>query len=101
MQRALIPTLMTLASAKNCPSSPQLIHAQTSIELSFAATCAAVSEEIVARFTANQDGTWVDPHNAGHYFIDGVGNEQIDVHRDTGTASIPQGGPFTDKLRSH
>ena len=24
---------------------------------------------------------------------------QIDVHRETGTASIPQGGPFTDKIR--
>ena len=99
MQRALIPSLMTLAAAKNCPSSPQLIHAYTSVELSFSEACDSVSEEMVARITANQDGSWVDPHNGGSYFIDGVSNDQIDAHRDTGSASIPQGGPFTDKLR--
>jgi len=86
-------------SNRNCPSSPSFLHAQLSIELSFSDTCATVSEEIEARIQANQGGSWVDPHNAGHYFLDSASSSQLDARRETGTASIAQGGPFTDKLR--
>lgn len=60
-------------------------------------------EEIMARVDANYDGSWVDPHNTGHYFFDQADYTdhymQVDIHRVTGTASIAQGGPFTDKVR--
>ena len=100
MQRTMIAAFMGLAVAKDyCPDSPEEIHAETYIEISAFATCAMVGEEILARVEANQQGSWVDPHNVGHYFLDESDYRQIDVHRETGTASIPQGGPFTDKIR--
>ena len=99
MQRVMIPVVMGLAAANTCPTSPVDIHAQTSLHFSAFATCASVGEEILARIAGNEAGTWVDPHNTGHYFLDGSSYTQIDAHRETGTASIPQGGPFTDKIR--
>jgi len=113
MQRTLVPTLMTLAASNNCPSSPFEIHAQTYIEFSAATTCANVADEIQARAEANQEGTWVDPHNGGKYFFqtsyfhicgeypDTYACTDLDLYRQTGTASIPQGGPFTDRIAFH
>jgi len=102
MQRALLPTMMTMAVGSKvvCPSSPFEIHAQTSMEVTFPATqCEEPYQEIMARIQANIDGSWADPHNAGHYFSDGTSASALDAHRETGTASIAQGGPFTDNLR--
>jgi len=112
MQRTLVPTLMTLAASNICPSSPFEIHAQTYIEFSAATTCASVADEIQARAEANQAGTWVDPHNGGKYFFEHSYGRQcgyadlyactdLYLSRQTGTASIPQGGPFLDKIAFH
>ena len=106
MQRTLVPTLMTLAASdirNGCPDSPFEIHAQTYIEFPFVyASCEMVETEILARIQANQEGTWVDPHNGGHYFVDHnhhmIGRTDLSLRRETGTASIPQGGPFTDLI---
>jgi len=109
MQRTLVPTLMTLAASQirnGCPASPFEIHAQTYIEFPFVyASCEMVETEILARIQANQEGTWVDPHNGGHYFLNHETNpatrylhRDLYLRRETGTASIPQGGPFTDQI---
>jgi len=105
MQRTLVPTLMTLAASdirNGCPYSPFEIHAQTYIELTPYASCEMVETEILARIQANQEGTWVDPHNGGHYFVEHnhhmIERTDLSLRRETGTASIPQGGPFTDLI---
>ena len=84
MQWALIAFVATVAAASNCSTSPALIHAHLDIQLTFTASCADVSEEILARAQANQDGTWTDPQNGGLYYVDAVGSTQLDLHRDTG-----------------
>lgn len=97
----MFPAVALLAGY--CPSSPEAVHAQTSLASTAHATCQMVSEEILARIEANHDGSWPDPHNGGQYNLDsqsqGRTNLVIEANRLTGSASIPQGGPFMDKLR--
>jgi len=107
MQRAMVPTMIAVVAgssnmlpARECPSSPAHPHAQTFVVVTAFATCDKVLQEIEARIQANSDGSWLDPHNGGHYFLDSVqGVSHLDAHRDTGSASIAQGGPFRDNLR--
>jgi len=106
MQRAMVPTLMAVVAGINpnlCPGSPADIHARTAMEVTAFATCEMVFQEIEARIQASYPGgSWIDPHNRGHYFIDQahrVEARYINAHRETGSASIPQGGPFRDNLR--
>jgi len=101
MQRAMVPTMIAVVAGNSnmCPSSPADPHAQTSVEVTVFATCDKVLQEIEARIQANSQGSWLDPHNGGHYFLDSSNSQQLDAHRETGSASIPQGGPFRDNLR--
>jgi len=101
MQRAMVPTMIAVVAGNSnmCPSSPGDPHAQTSVEVTAFATCNKVLQEIEARIQANSQGSWLDPHNGGHYFLDSSNSQQLDAHRETGSASIPQGGPFRDNLR--
>jgi len=105
MQRAMVPTMIAVVAGtptEFCPSSPADPHAQTSIEFSaLGTTCDHVMQEIMARIQANSDGSWLDPHNGGNYSTKTVLNlnsYKIAVSRDTGSASIAQGGPFRDNL---
>merc|ERR1711865_391842 len=101
MQRAMVPTMIAVVAGNSnmCPSSPGDPHAQTSVEVTAFATCDKVLQEIEARIQANSQGSWLDPYNGGHYFLDSSNSQQLDAHRETGSASIPQGGPFRDNLR--
>jgi len=89
-----------------CPSSPEEVHAQASVDFVTHAQCSDVSEEILARIANNEAGSWTDPHNGGHYALVGAtsdihGFHRIEANRVTGTGDpdSPVVGPFTDKIR--
>jgi len=87
---------------EHCPTSPEEVHAQASVDLVAMAQCSDVADEIRARIAGNAAGMWVDPHNGGNYTIVGAtsdyrGFQKIDIERVTGNG--PVAGPFTDKIR--
>jgi len=91
---------------EQCPSSPEEVHAQASVDFVASAQCSDVSEEIRARVVGNAAGAWVDPHNAGNYKLVGStsdyrGFHKIEIERVTGTGDpdSPVAGPFTDRIR--
>merc|ERR1711865_1199947 len=89
----------TTAEGSKCPASSKSPHAQTELKLTADASCNDVATESQARIAANQGGQWADPHNGGSYSLDSASSKLINAHRLTGSASIPQGGPFRDDLR--
>jgi hypothetical protein len=89
-----------------CPTSPEEVHAQASVDFTAVAQCSDVAEEIQARVAAQATGSWIDPHNAGTYTFVGAtsdvnGFNRIDIERVTGSGDpdSPVAGPFTDKIR--
>jgi len=103
MQRAMVPTMIAVVASqhwsKDCFGSNAHPSAETAMEVTAFVTCDKVLEEVVARMQGNSDGSWLDPHNGGHYVLFVSDSESVNGHRDTGSASIAQGGPFRDNLR--
>lgn len=60
--------LAVAALQPQCPGSPALIHAKTTVQGHTTASCDDVATEVEAR-VAGQWATWHDPHNNGTYTL--------------------------------
>lgn len=60
-----------------CPGSPAAAHAWYHMEGTASADCAAVKEEMLARVSGIEAGTWRDPHNGGTYALVEASTESV------------------------
>jgi len=67
-----------------CPSSQARAHTMAEMTVDFSNTCEEVMSEIQARAgSAANGGSWVDPHNMGHYSIIATEGNVLKVQRYT------------------
>jgi len=91
----LLAAVVALANAK-CPGSKAFIHAKTEMTVTFQDSCADVQGVIKARISGSTSGTWVDPHNKGHYVLKSSSAEGMALQHITSGKN--HGGPYTDEV---
>lgn len=93
MKNVFVAALMFAgASAIQCPGSPAMVHAKTTVDVVASTTCDKVANEMKARAKASSAHTWTDPHNNGTYALVSAQEGELQFTRVTGN------GKYTDKI---
>jgi len=82
-----------------CPGSPARPHASCRVDARVATSCKNVASEMRNRVAANQNGTWLDPHNHGQYTWEAsIGDSELLFQRTTNPETSFNGKLYTDRI---